>query len=85
VRLRFRLLEDPALGTLVFTSGNWAFAEQASKALASLRRDPRPTCARLSLHRTPHRLPNGTTITYTRPALTLVRAGSLEVASAIRP
>jgi hypothetical protein len=85
VRLRFQLLQDPALGMLVFSSGNWAIAEQASNALASLRRDPRPTCGRLSLHRTPHRLRSGTTITYTRPALTLVRAGSFEVTSAIRP
>jgi hypothetical protein len=85
LRLCFRLLQDPALGTLIFSSGNWELAEQASNALASLRRDPHPTCARLSLHRTPHRLRSGTTITYTRPALVLVRAGSLEVTSAIRP
>jgi hypothetical protein len=85
VRLCLRLLQDPALGTLIFSSGNWAIAEQASNTLASLRRDPRPTCARLSLHRTPHRLRSGTTITYTRPTLVLVRAGSLEVTSAIRP
>jgi hypothetical protein len=82
--LCFRLLQDPALGMLSFSSGNWAFAEQASEALASLRRDPRLAYARLGLHRTPHRLGSGTTITYTRPALTLVRAGSLEVISAIR-
>jgi hypothetical protein len=84
VRLWFRLLEDPGLGTFSFSSGNWAFAEQASNTLASLRCDRGPTCARLSLQRTPHRLLSGTTITYTRPALVLVRAGALEAAATIR-
>jgi hypothetical protein len=68
----FRLLQGPALGTFTFSSGNQAFAKQASHALASLRRDPRPTCARLSLQRTPHRLRSGTTIAYTRPTLVLL-------------
>jgi hypothetical protein len=85
VRLCFRFPEDPGLGTFRFSSGNWALATQASNALASLRRDPRPTSARLSLERTSHRLRSGTTITYTRPELALVRTGSFEAASAVRP
>jgi hypothetical protein len=85
VRLCFRLLQDPALGTLSFTSGNWAFAKQASGSLASLRSTPRPTAARLSLHRTPYRLRSGTTIIYTRPALALTRAGSFDLTAAVPP
>ena len=73
-RVCFRLLQALRWGRspFSFSSGNRAFAEQASRALAALRRDPRPTCARLSLQRTPHRLRSGTTIAYTRPALTLL-------------
>jgi hypothetical protein len=72
----FRLLQDPALGTFTFSTGNWTFAEQVSNALDVLHRDPHPTCARLSLQRTPCRLQGGTIITYTRPELELIRAGS---------
>ena len=71
-RACFRLVQSPELGTFTFSSGNRAFAEQASRALISLRRDSRPTCARLSLQRTPHRLRSGTTIAYTRPTLVLI-------------
>jgi hypothetical protein len=71
-RACFRLVQSPELGTFTFSSGNRAFAEQASGALVSLRRDSRPTCARLSLQRTPHRLRSGTTIAYTRPTLVLL-------------
>jgi len=71
-RAYFRLLQTPELGVFTFSSGNRAFAEQASRALISLRCDPRLTCARLSLQRTPHRLRSGTTIAYTRPTLVLL-------------
>jgi hypothetical protein len=71
-RACFRLLQSPELGAFTFSSGNRAFAEQASRALISLRCDSRPTCARLSLQQTPHRLRSGTTIAYTRPALMLL-------------
>jgi hypothetical protein len=71
-RACFRLLQSPELGTFTFSSGNRAFAEQASRALISLRCDSRPICARLSLQRTPHRLRSGTTIAYTRPTLVLL-------------
>jgi hypothetical protein len=84
VRLRFRLLEDPGLGVFSFSSGNWAFAEQTSDALASLGGDRRMACARLSLQRTSHRLRSGTTISHTRPVLVLVRTSSLEVAATVR-
>jgi hypothetical protein len=78
VWLWFRLLDDRELGTFSFASGNWAFVEEVSNALASPRGNHGPTCARLSLQRTPHRLRSGSTITYTRPALVLARAGALE-------
>lgn len=71
-RACFRLVQSPELGTFTFSSGNWVFAEQASRALASLRLDPRSTCARLSIQRTPHRLRSGTTIAHTWPVLVLL-------------
>jgi len=71
-RVCFRLLQDSELGTFTFSSGNRAFVEQASRALASLCLDPRSTCARLSIQRTPHRLRSGATIAHTWPALVLL-------------
>jgi hypothetical protein len=68
----FRLLQSPELGTFTFSSSNREFADQASRALASLRRDPRTTYARLRLHRTSHRLRSGTNVAYTRPTLELL-------------
>ena len=69
----FRLRQSPELGAFTFSSGNRAFTEQASRALASVRRDLRPACARLSIQRSPHRLRSGTTIAHTWPMLELLR------------
>ena len=71
-RVCFQLLQDPELGTFTFASGNRAFVEQASRALAAPCLDPRSTCARLSIQRTPHRLRSGAAIAYTWPALVLL-------------
>jgi hypothetical protein len=68
----FRLLQDPELGTFTFGTGNRAFVEQASRALASPWTDPRSTRARLSIQKTPHRLRSGASVAHTWPALVLL-------------
>jgi hypothetical protein len=72
VEVFFQLAQDPALGMFTFASGSWSFAEQVINARNALQANNQPTRARLSLRRTHHRLYSGRTITYTKPALTLV-------------
>jgi hypothetical protein len=72
VRVCFRLLQDPELGAFAFSSGNWTFAQQASRDLGQVRCILRPVRARLGIQRAPHRLRSGTTIVHTWPVLDLL-------------
>jgi hypothetical protein len=69
VEVIFRLSEDPALGLFCFASGSWSLAEDAIRAMETLRAYRGPARARLHLHRAPCTLAAGQVITCTTPTL----------------
>jgi hypothetical protein len=74
VELRFRLLDDPALGTFILLSDDWSFVEMVIEALAALKGTDHSTIARLAIQRTLHTLRSGRVLAYTRPTLIISNA-----------
>jgi hypothetical protein len=72
-RIYFSLACCPALGSFVFSSGSWSFAEQAAGLASVLTRSGGPAQARLGLERTTWRASTAGEVCYTRPTLAIVR------------
>jgi hypothetical protein len=72
VQVTFRLVEDPMLGSFVFSSAAWTFAEHAAGVKTALRDQRRPYRAHLRIDRTLHTTAGGTSFAHTRPAIEIL-------------
>ncbi len=72
VHITCRLAADPALGSFLFSSASWTFAEHAAEARTTLRGQQQPARACLRIERVLHTAASGTIFAHTRPAITIL-------------
>jgi hypothetical protein len=76
VQLTCRLTGDPAIGTFLYSSAAWAFAEHASAVRVAIQRCRRPVLVRLGINRALHTAASGTTFAYTQATVTVLCSAS---------
>lgn len=76
VYLTCRLAGDPTIGTFLYSSAAWAFAEHASAVRMAIQRCRRPVLVRLGINRALHTAASGTTFAYTQATVTVLSSAS---------